>query len=175
MAKPLKQVLSVDDVFKVGNLNIGWVDSDFNKEFSSQSFSPKKIGSFQKLGKYFSNAGEIEKELNPGTCELGDVYAFLQSPPEGTKDGWSNLFLVGDKVLSVYWHSGDDGWLVSCCSRVRIWHGVNRVFSPETSGPRSLAAGPLDTLTLPASGSVHDLDTAIRVVKKAGYVVSKIM
>lgn len=160
----LKQ-LSVDKEFVVGKNNIGWVDSDFKSEFKGQNFSPKNLGQYQKLGKYFSNADEIEKGLNPGKCELGDVYAFLQNPPEGTKDGWSNLFLVGNKVLSVYWFSERGGWSVRCWLRGDGWDVGYRVFSPET-GARKLISQPSGSLTL---------EFAIEMVKKEGYQVSKIM
>lgn len=117
------------EVFKVGNLNIGHIDSDFESRVGGD-VEEKELGSFKVLGEYMENAQAIEDKLNPGKCTLGDVYAFLKNPPEGTKDGRFNLFLVGDYVVSVRWRSFDGAWRVRTWGREDDWNSENRVFSP---------------------------------------------
>lgn len=155
--------LKASEEFVVGKHSIGWVDSDFRNAFYEKSFSPSTLGKFQKLGKYMANADEIERELKPGKCSLGDVLAFLQNPPEGCKDGWANLFLIGDRVVSVRWGSDDGGWGVDAWCRDGVWSGGGRVFSPG-----------LDSQSLDSSESLT-LERAIELVKKEGYLVYKQM
>lgn len=152
--------LKASEEFVVGKHGIGYVWESFTNEFKGQTFTPNSLGKFQKLGKYFSHADEIEKELNPGKCTLGDVYALLQNPPEGTKDGWANLFLVGDKVVSVFWSVSSVGWSLHVWARGENWGDEGRVFSPG-----------LGSQTLEPLG----LEEAIRIVKKEGYLVYKPM
>lgn len=160
VAKSVK-TLKASDEFVVGKHSIGWVDSDFKDAFYDSEFSPNNLGSFQKLGEYMENADAIEKKLNPGKCTLGDVYAFLQNPPEGTKDGWANLFLIGDKVVSVSGDSEDGRWHVNTWFRGRDWGDGSRVFSPGL-GAKTL-------------GPALTLEKAIELVKKEGYLVYKQM
>lgn len=155
---------NVDDEFVVGKHNIGWIDSDFNTAFAGQSFAPHAIGNFKKFDKYMENADMIERELNPGRCDLGDVLAFLENPPEGTKDGYFNLFLVGDKVVSVRWRSGHGFWSVCAWRRAVSWYDASRVFSLGL-GSQSFDSEPSNTLTL---------ESAIEICKKAGLQVVKV-
>lgn len=155
-------MLKASDEFVVGKYNVGYVDSDFRDYFYDKSFSTSTVGKFQKLGKYMENADEIERALNPGKCSLGDVLAFLQNPPEGTKDGYYNLFLVGDKVVSVFWNSGYGIWYLYSCSRGKGWFDGNRVFSPG-----------LGSQSLNPSESTLTLERAIELVKKEGYKIFK--
>lgn len=173
-------LLKVSDEFVVGRHNIGWVDSDFKDKFYGQEFTPNVLGKFQKLGSYMANADEIETKLNPGRCTLADVYAFLQNPPKESKDGWSNLFLVEDKVVSLFWYSEFGFWFVYTWYREFAWLDDNRVFSP---GFESQSLGNLDSSTLESQEKAEEfldnftkeLKAAIRLVKKHGYTVSKIM
>ena len=107
---------------------------------------------------------EIESELKPGLCILGDVLAFLKNPPEGAKDGNWNLFYTASCVVRVYWYSFAGGWDVYAWERDgSVWDGGSRVFSPATvSG--TLETKPLKSLTL---------EDAIKLVKKEGYVIYK--
>ena len=133
--------------FSIGKHGIGYVDSDFKNAFYSDSFMPHKLGTFKKLGKWMDNADMIEREINPGKCDLGDVLAFLENPPEGTKDGWANLFLIEDKVVSVRWGAGRGSWYVHAWDRGRGWDGGGRVFSPGLEA-RSLGSEPSVPATL---------------------------
>lgn len=122
--------LKSSEEFVVGKHNIGYVDSDFKERHYDKAFSPREIGKFQTLGRYMKNAADIEKSLNPGKCELGDVLAFLKNPPEGTKDGYYNLFLIGEYVVSVYWDASYGAWDVDSWNRDEDWRDDSRVFSP---------------------------------------------
>ncbi len=153
-------VIKASDALVVGKNNIGYVSSDFTSRFGQACFEEGPLGKFQKLGKYMENAEAIEKELKPGKCTLADVYAFLKNPPEGTKDGYYNLFLVDDMVVSVYWHSGFGFWDVGAWGRGRHWSGGNRVFSP------GLGSQTLEPVSL---------KLAIEICKENGYQVVKVM
>lgn len=134
--------------FQVGKHNIGWLDSDFKKHFDGQTFEPSAaMPTFQKLGKRMTDA-QIESELKPGYCTLGDVYTFLQNPPEGSKDGWGNLFFFPQCVVRVVWFSGGAGWGVLAWLRGgNGWRAESRVFSPAT-GSRVLRPLSSESLTL---------------------------
>lgn len=123
--------LKASEEFAVGKHSIGWVDSDFKTRYGETEFETvSTVGQYQKLGKSMNDA-QIEAELKPGLCTLGDVLAFLENPPEGTKDGWWNLFYVGAFVVDVYW--GDDEWDVYAWHRRgSTWSTGGRVFSPAT-------------------------------------------
>lgn len=118
--------------FVKGKHNIGWVDSDFTKHFGDTEFSEKAIPTFQKLQRRMTDV-EIESELNPGICELGDVFAFLKNAPEECKDGYWNLFYFPAFVVLVYWYAGGGVWLVLEWGRDGFdWSVGFRVFSPAT-------------------------------------------
>lgn len=90
---------------------------------------------------------QIESELKPGYCTLGDVLAFLEEAPKKYKDGNWNLFYTPAFVVSVRWNG--DEWRVSAWGRDgRGWDADSRVFSPATNS-KALKSKPLDTLTLP--------------------------
>lgn len=126
--------------FQVGKHGIGWLDSDFKTHFDGQTFEPAAAApTFRKLGRNMKDS-EIESELKPGYCTLGDVYAFLQNPPQGSKDGWGNLFYFPQCVVNVRWDAGDAEWFVSSWQRGGgEWSAESRVFSPAT-GPGVLGA-----------------------------------
>lgn len=131
-SKKIKNLLASSE-FIVGRHDIGWVDPDFKAQFGAQKFSPKALGSFQKLSRAMTIA-EIESELKPGPCELGDVLAFLQNPPEGSKDGYFNLFLFPAFVVHVHWYAHSAEWSVSAWRRGDPrWREGVRVFSPTLS------------------------------------------
>jgi hypothetical protein len=76
---------------------------------------------------------EIESELKPGICELGDVLAFLKNASEECKDGYWNLFYFPAFVVGVGWGAGFGGWGVSAWDRGDgDWSDAYRVFSPAT-------------------------------------------
>ncbi len=158
----VKKVVMLEalDEFQVGKHGIGWVDSDFKTRFGGQKFAPKALGSFQKLPRYMTDA-EIESELKPGLCDLGDVLAFLKNPPEEAKDGYSNIFYTPAFVVHVGWDGSH--WDVNAWQRDGYgWRGGYRVFSPATGTLATLNSS--DTLTLEA---------AIKLVKKEGYKIFK--
>lgn len=116
--------------FVVGKHNIGYVSSDFEKRFKNIEFSEKKtVPTFQKLPRTMTDI-EIEYELKPGYCELGDVIAFMDSAPKECKDGNWNLFYTPSFVVSVRWRSRVGRWSVGAFGRYGHWGGGDsRVFS----------------------------------------------
>lgn len=137
--------MKTKEEFIIGKHNIGWVDSDLfsraPEEFSKVEGTPK----FQKLTRSMNDA-EIENELKPGLCTLGDVLAFLENPSEETKDGYWNLFYLETCVVGVFW-SGSDWYVYTWRRDGRTWHRGIRVFSPAT-GLSALETKPFDALPL---------------------------
>ena len=150
--------------FQVGKHSIGWLGSYFEEKFISPNiqFEERPLGSYQTLTKYMKDA-EIENDLKPGICELGDVLAFLKNPPEGTKDGNWNLFYTASCVVRVSWDSDAGGWSVRAWNRGGSgWGAGVRVFSPATRALEPKASELSDTLAL---------EDAIKLVKKKGYLI----
>lgn len=134
--------------FQVGKHGIAWLDSDFKKYIPETSFEPRAVGSFRKLERSMLDS-EIESQLTPGTCELGDVLAFLDNAPQECKDGYANLFYLSGCVVYVHWYSGDSGWRVCAWQRGGDdWSADNRVFSPATGSLKALGSGSSDALSL---------------------------
>lgn len=158
----MKKLNSTNE-FVVGKNNIGFVSSDFKTRFPDIDFEPKTLGSFQTLKRGMTDA-DIESELKPGICDLGDVYAFLQNPPQGTKNGDWNLFYTPSFVMYVRWDADSGYWIVNAWGRDGFgWSAGIRVFSPATVEFGSLSSVELsDTLSF-----------AIRVCKDNGLVVSR--
>lgn len=154
-----------DKEFVVGSHNIGWVDSDFKTRFKDVQFEERKLGTFQKLPRNMTDK-EIESELKPGICTLGDVFAFIENPPEGTKDSYSNIFYTESFVVGVIW--GGSLWGVRTWDRRELdWDAGTRVFSPATV---SSSLTPCSEILGPSG-----LELALKIVKEAGYTVVKIV
>ena len=151
--------------FKVGKHAIGFINSTFEKEFGDIEFGECPLPTFQKLPRNMNDA-EIESELKPGFCELGDILAFLDNAPDECKDGYANLFYTPSFVVSVGWSSFGRGWGVSAWGRGGAgWRGGMRVFSPAGSfEPENSDLGYSETL---------NLDQAINLVRSAGYKIFK--
>lgn len=134
--------------FKIGKHNIGWVSSDFIKRFETVEFNINEKPPFQKLPRTMNDA-EIELELKPGLCDLGDILAFMDNAPEECKDGNFNLFYTPSCVVSVFWDEFDGDWDVYAWRRDGFgWRAGKRVFSPAIKPSISESSGRLDTLTL---------------------------
>ena len=155
--------MKASEEFKVGKNNIGYVGSTFTSTYGKKEFEERETPTFQKTPRSMTDA-EIESELKPGFCELGDVLAFIKNPPEGSKDGWSNLFYFEDFVVFVDWSAYDRYWHVDAWYRGE-WGGDRRVFSPARSS--NTQASEL------SSSETSDLDSAIALVKGAGYKIFK--
>jgi hypothetical protein len=118
--------------FAVGKHSIGYVSSDFKSKFGSTEFDERPMPTFQKLGRSMKDAA-IESELKPGTCELGDVLAFMDNAPQECKDGYANLFYFPACVVCVRWGADYAAWYVDTWDRRgREWSAGCRVFSPAT-------------------------------------------
>lgn len=154
--------MKVSMEFVKGKNGIGWVDPDFTKAFGEVEITERAMPTFQKIGKDMADA-QIESELKPGMCEMGDILSFIKNPPEECKDGYSNLFYTPSFVVSVGWIDGE--WGVYASHRDDYaWSGIDRVFSPATVSSVSSPS---------ALGSFDTLDSAIKILKNAGYLVYK--
>lgn len=129
----MNNTLQVSKEFVVGNHGIGYVSTSFEERFGDREFEEVKgTPKYQKLPRPMTDE-EVERDLKPGICSLGDVLAFLKNPPEESKDGYWNLFYLPECVVVVYWLSVYRGWRVGAWPRVgNQWNEDKRVFSPET-------------------------------------------
>lgn len=155
--------------FVVGKHNIGYIWDSFKNEFSNDKLTPGKILSFQKLSRDMKDS-EIISELGVQECTLGDVLATLDAATEDMKDGYWNIFYIKgrSRVVRVGWDAGRGEWSVNDWGRDDYsWSAGLRVFSPAT-GPQSSSSKSSDSLTL-------NLEKAIKIVKEAGYQISKIL
>lgn len=146
----MNTTLKASEAFKVGKHDIGYVSSGFMERFGTAEFAPRTLGTFQILSRYMTDK-EIETELKPGLCELGDVLAFLENPPESSKNGYFNLFYLSSCVVYVHWLAGGREWRVSAWERDGYgWFAGSQVFSPATSNsiPMSSTLSPSKPLTL---------------------------
>lgn len=138
--------LQASEEFVVGKHGIGYVYSDFISQVGDVEFEQSsEVGRFQTLSRTMDDF-QIEAELKPGNCTLGDVVAFMENAPEGCKDGYANLFYLAGCVVCVYWYAGGREWGVSAWRRDGSrWHAGRRVFSPATdTGP--VSAQPSDSV-----------------------------
>lgn len=122
--------------FKVNKNKIGWINSDFIKEFGNDELEKGKVLKFQKLTHSMTDS-EIIKEFGIQECTLGDVLETLKNAPEELKDGYSNIFYIKghpSRVVDVRWLGGHGGWRVRDWRRGdNTWSGGTRVFSGSLS------------------------------------------
>lgn len=167
--------------FVVGKYSIGYVDSDFLPRMGDAEFSEKQMPTFQKLGKRMTDA-EIEAELKPGFCDLGDVLAFIKNAPEECKDGWANLFYFPSFVVDVRF-PGSYWYVDSFYRRDDHWFASARVFSPAKNSSTLSPSVPLklETLTLDeilvtyklGKISLEEAKIALRIEKKSRPLPAK--
>lgn len=113
---------------------------------TAKTFKIHPMPTFQKLSRAMTDA-EVEKELKPGLCELGDVLAFLDDAPKECKDGYWNFFYFPSCVVCVFWVSGLQEWYVDTWRRGGLgWVAGSRVLSPAT-GSQKLGTVVLGSLT----------------------------
>lgn len=158
--------LKVSKEFVVDKNNIGWIGSRFKEHFYPLSFTvSKEMLKTKTLGKAMLDK-EILDEFKPQTVSLGNVLHFLSS---ADKNSWY-IFYVNDKkgipwAVYALWDAESGGWDVEAPSveRPLRWGGgqvVSRKFS-ETEPKTFKLSDPLY------------LETAIKIVKEAGYKVMK--
>lgn len=152
--------LKASEELVAGKHNIYYVNSRFTEEFKDTQFEQRPVPSYQKLPRSMKDV-EIEYELKPGYCALGDILAFIENAPSECKDGYSNLFYFSQFVVLVDW--GGDGWYVGAWSRGgSAWGDGNRVFSPAT--------GTIDT----KSSTLESSDTLPLVLEINGFTYKRV-
>lgn len=165
--------LKASTEFSIGNHSIGWINSDFKSRFGDTEFEPVSgMPTFQKLPRAMNDA-EIESELKPGLCTLGDVLAFMDNPPEGTKDGYWNLFYTESFVVLVHWDSGRGEWRVITWARHDDgWGSDERVFSPATviSETKNSELGSFETLNLDSIKEIRSVAVTAVLANKEEYL-----
>lgn len=137
-----------------------WVSSSFNEKFGNEDIKPAKtVPAFKTLTKNMYDS-EIKSELGIEECTLEDVAAFLKNPPEGTNDGYTNLFYVAGCVVRVYWFSDDREWSVHAWGLDGgHWSAGNRAFGcnvPQNLSPES------DALSLGLLARVEKLEAIVK-------------
>lgn len=137
--------------FKVGKHSIGYLYDSFTKRFGDETFEKVSVPPRAITLPRTMNDAEIESELKPGLCTLGDVLTVLDSTNETFKDGNWNLFYFPACVVLVGWGAGDRTWGVDGWGRGDDgWHGGGRVFSPATDRPQPSALSDLTLESLDA-------------------------
>lgn len=109
-------LLKASEEFVVGKHDIGYVSQSFKDYFEKESFEARPLGTYKTLPRAMTDA-EIEKELVTGLSTLGDILAFLENPPEESKNGHWNLFYTRSCVVRVDWRSGYREWNVHTWGR----------------------------------------------------------
>lgn len=110
-----------------------WVSSSFTEKFGNGDITPAKtVPAFKTLERDMTNP-EIGKELGVEECTLADIAAFLENPPQGTDDGYANLFYLAGYVVNVPWNADDQRWYVDAWKLDDgHWRAGRRAFSSAT-------------------------------------------
>lgn len=153
------------EVFKNGLHNIGYVSSSFLSNFGSNEVPSGTVLNTQTLSRSMTDS-QIISELGIHECTLGDVIETLDNATSEMKDGNWNLFYIknSSRVVSVCWLADFGVWRVGDWRRGgHSWRVGVRVFSPATDSSSS------DTQSFESL----NLESAIKTVKEAGYVIYK--
>lgn len=138
--------MKATEEFKVGTHGIGYIESDLLKRVGIETFEPVQTAPRAIVLPRYMNDSEIESELDPGTCSLGDILSVLDSDNPTFKDGNWNLFYFPACVVSVRWGSIDRSWRVFAWLRDDYdWSVGSRVFSPADHVSRASNTSTLKT------------------------------
>lgn len=115
-----------------------WVSSSFTEKFGTPDITPAAtVPPFKTLTRNMSDT-EIQDELGAKECTLEDVAAFLDNPPDGTKDRYWNIFYVAGCVVGVCWNSDNREWFVLAWELGVDWGAGFRAFGcNSTSEPQA--------------------------------------
>ncbi len=150
--------------FIKGKHRIGNIGSDFLTRLGDKEFGEKSMPTFQVLSQDMTDA-EIERELNPGICDHGDMLTFLDNAPKEFLDGRACIFYFPSFVVTVYWSVSGGGWIIDVGLRgFYKWSASRRVLSPANNSWAFRYSKSSDSFTL---------ESAIALVKKEGYKVTK--
>lgn len=134
-----------------------WVASSFTEKFGSKDVKPAKSAPpFKTLTKSMKDT-DIKKEVGEST--LQDVAAFLENPPEGTKDGYWNIFYVAGCVVRVDWNADFREWHVYAWELGDVrWGAGRRAFGRNCHSDSLASSDPLDSMSLSLEQRVAALE-----------------
>lgn len=143
-----------------------WVSSSFAEKFGNKNIEPAKtVLPFKKLQKIMSDS-EIKSELGIVESILADVAAFLENPPEGTDDGYANIFYIAGCVVSVRWISDGREWGVRTWDLgVGRWHAGGRAFGRNSLSEPLISSDPLALGLLEAR--LQKLEDVLKTIQEA--------
>ncbi len=130
--------MKTQEFFKMGNNDIGWINSDFLNNLSDIDFTiPVECNLKSKTLSRPMNDKEIFAELKPQESNLGELAHAMQNN-KILKDGYWNIFYIHDKknnpwAVGVYWDSDYHDWDVGAysVSNTYPWGTGRRVFSRD--------------------------------------------
>lgn len=156
--------MKTKEEFKVGKHDIRYINSTFCEYVGIDTFetSASKLHALT-LPRSMTDK-EIESELVPGLCTLGDIVQILDT--NEYRDGKLYLFYLSSCVVCVYWLADSRGWYVSTWKRGGSeWDAGRRVFSPATG---DFITQPSDTLNL----ETFDRRNLFAAFAMMGYIAS---
>jgi len=137
--------MKTKDEFVVGKHNIDWVS---NLDCLPKTFEPvEAMPTYQLLPRTMTDA-EIERELQPRLCTLGDVLYFLEHAPQECRDDYCNIFYTASCVVYVRWHADyGEGYVGTWRRGDGAWGRGHRVLSSATDTEK-LGNGHSDSMSL---------------------------
>lgn len=149
--------MQTKEEFAVGKNEIGYVDSDFTREFGDEEIKEGKALIAHKLTKSMTIA-EMVSEFKIEECTMGDVLETIKNATDDMKDGYYNFFLIKghpSRVVRVGWSADGRRWRVRTWGRGGgSWSAGRRVFSPATSDSKTLGSS---TKVLEPLGILEDV------------------
>lgn len=130
--------MKTQEFFKIGNNDIGWINSDFLDNFSDIDFTiPVECNLKSKTLSRPMNDKEILTELKPQESTLGELAYSIENNKISRDDKW-NIFYIRDKknnpwAVRVRWYSDSRDWYVRAysVSNANPWGAGGRVFSRD--------------------------------------------
>lgn len=141
-----------------------WVSDSFTRKFGNEEIKPsKEVPAYRTLGKDMTD-DDIFTEFGIKECSLSDVAAFLKNPPEGTDDGYTNIFYIKDgPVAGLFWGAVSGRWNLDDWSRGGSrWNPGYRAFGATVPSASLSSSETSDSLTV----RVEKLEKIIERLRK---------
>lgn len=143
--------------FQVGKNNIGYISSLFFSHVPEYFEKVTEVRWSTTILSRTMTDTQIESELKPGTCTLGDVLAVIKSEDASFKDGYANIFYFPSCVVGVNW-GGVEWGVVDWGRGGGAWGAGSRVFSPASGRSDTVSSGPTDL-------SLESLDARLKKIE----------